>query len=352
MPCNRTGGVLGPVLRLTTRTCADHGAATVRRHSTRGDGVPGPRLSVIVLAWNNLHLTQACVASLRATTEVPYELIVVDNGSQDGTADWARDAADVPVLLPENLGFARGMNAGLQAASGDAVAFVNNDTVWPGGWALPLLEQLDDPSIGIVAPAVTAAGNPVTVRDAPGHDVIRFDPFAELPSGVAYVMRTSDARALGGFDERYRLAMSEDLDLLFTCWVNGLDVVLDTRVLVEHELHASLEQLEEERASLWRDNLDVFLERWTTVQPQDVARLPRTATELIERNCRHARAAATWLARQDRIRSELHDAQEQRVQRIRDRCDERLDELRTQIRELRAAEHSGPLRRLAHRLRG
>lgn len=309
-------------------------------------------ISIIVLAWDQLALTQACVASLRATTDVAHELVIVDNGSAPDAAEWARTAADVAVLNTSNLGFARGMNAGLEAASGEIVAFVNNDTVWPDGWAQPLLEHLEDPTVGIVAPAVTAAGNPVTVRDAPSDEIVRFDPFAELPSGVAYLMRTADARALGGFDERYRLAMSEDLDLLFTCWVNDLDVVLDTRVLVEHELHASLDQMEEDSAALWRDNLDVFLARWTTVQPHDVATLPGTTTEAVERNCRHARAAATWLARQDRIRSELQDAHEQRVQRIRDRCDQRLEELRSEIRELRAERRTGLLGRIARRLTG
>lgn len=313
--------------------------------------MPGLQLSVVVLAWNNLPLTQACVQSLRAGTDVDHELIVVDNGSQDGTPAWAEQAADVPVLLAENRGFAVGMNAGLEVAKGDVVAFVNNDTVWPEGWAEPLLEHFDDPGVGIVAPAVTAAGNPATVRDEPGDEVVRFDPFAELPSGVAYLLRTADARDLGGFDERYGLAMSEDLDLLFTCWVNDLDVLLDTRVLVEHELHASLDQLEDDRTVLWRDNLDRFLDRWTTVQPADVAMLPRTPDDMAERNCRHARAAATWLARQDHIRTEVNQAHEQRVQRIRAEAEQRYDEFRAQIRELRE-QQPGLLDKVRRRLGG
>lgn len=280
-----------------------------------GDGGGGgrPLVSLVVLAWDNLPLTQACVASLRTTTDVSYELIIVDNGSAPEAAAWARDNADVAVLHEENLGFARGMNAGLQAASGEVVAFVNNDTVWPEGWAGPLLEHFADPAapIGIVAPAVTAAGNPVTVRDAPGDEVLTLDPFSALPSGVAYLMRTAVVRELGGWSERYDTAMGEDLDLCFTCWANGLDVVLDTRVLVHHELHATLEDKLPERDALFRRNLDRFLETWTTTTGDGIGRLGRTGDEAFADGLAHARAGATWLQRLDterrRHRQELRE---------------------------------------------
>lgn len=263
-----------------------------------------PLVSLVVLAWDNLPLTQACVGSLRATTDVPYELIVVDNGSAPEAAAWARDHADVAVLHEENLGFARGMNAGLQAASGKVVAFVNNDTTWPDGWSAPLLEHFrGDGPVGIVCPAVDAAGNPVTVRDEPGSEVIVLDPFSALPSGVAYLMRTEVARALGGWTERYDVAMSEDLDLCFTCWVNRLDVVIDTRVLVHHELHATLDaKLGAERVELWRQNLDRFLEVWTTTDGTGIGRLPDMSDTAFARELAHARAAATWLERLDAAR--------------------------------------------------
>ncbi len=67
-----------------------------------------PLLSIVVLNWNALDLTRTCVASLRSTTDVDYELVIVDNGSEPEVAAWVKDAADVPVLLPENLGFAPG----------------------------------------------------------------------------------------------------------------------------------------------------------------------------------------------------------------------------------------------------
>lgn len=265
-----------------------------------------PVVSLVVLAWDQLPLTRACVASLRATTDVPHEVVVVDNGSAPEAAAWARDHADVAVLHDENLGFAAGMNAGLEVARGEVVAFVNNDTVWPPGWTGPLLGHLlADEEVGIVVPAVTAAGNPFSVRDEPGQEVVRVDPFAALPSGVAYLLRTDVARALGGWTDRYELAMSEDLDLLFTTWANGLHVVLDTRVLVEHVLHATLDDADGlDRSALWRDNLDRFLAFWTATDGEGVGRLPSTDDDTFTAGLAHARAAAAWLARLDDARTE------------------------------------------------
>ena len=203
-----------------------------------------PHLSLVVLAWNKLELTRRCVDSIRSGTHGEYELILVDNGSTDGGAEYATEAADKAVINPENLGFAAGNNSGLVVATGTYVAFINNDTVLPPRWDVSLTEILDtEPQAGMVLPAVTAAGNPVTVRTEPGETVEALLPFGEFPSGVVVVLRRSQIEALGGWNEGYERASGEDLDLAFTVWAHGLDVVLDSRVLVEHASQASMKDV-------------------------------------------------------------------------------------------------------------
>ena len=92
------------------------------------------------LAWDNLLYTQQFVESVRRNTDVAYELVIVDNGSEWEAANYAAAAADQSVLNDSNLGFAAGMNQGLAVARGRYVAFCNNDTVLPPGWAGHLLE--------------------------------------------------------------------------------------------------------------------------------------------------------------------------------------------------------------------
>lgn len=255
-----------------------------------------PDLSLVVLAWDNLELTKRCVASLRQHTHGSHELILVDNGSSDGTDEFARTAAHIAVINESNLGFAAGMNTGLDRASGEFVAFINNDTEFPPDWNRPLLETLGiNPGAGIVLPAVTKAGNPVSVRDAPGDSTTILVPFAELPSGVVYLIRREIINSLGGWNEDYEKASSEDLDLVFRVWAHGLDVILDERVLVEHESQASVRHLED-RKTLYRQNLEQFLDTW-----EDPGNHERLLDSVDDRefvcNLARAQTAVIWIRR-------------------------------------------------------
>lgn len=261
-----------------------------------------PALSIIILSWDNQPLTERCVASLRSHTDVPHEIIIVDNGSEAATAAWVEATADVAICNPDNRGFAAGMNQGLGVAQGRFVAFVNNDTAFPSGWAQPVLAPLEEARVGISVPAVTAAGNPVTVRQEPGVAVVELEPFGHLPSGVVYVMRTDVVRRLGGWNESYVTASAEDLDLAFTVWANDLAVVLVESVLVEHVGRATVKTKLPDRFALYRANLDQFLERWSG--DENIVRLDECPAEIHRRNRAAGRAAALWLERLIEARDE------------------------------------------------
>jgi glycosyltransferase involved in cell wall biosynthesis len=265
-----------------------------------------PDLSIVVLAWNQLDYTQRCVASIRSGTDVDYELIIVDNGSAEEAASFAGDAADVVILNDENRGFAVGMNQGLRAASGRYVAFVNNDTDLPAGWGSTLISTFEElPRAGIVLPAVTAAGNPFAVRSEPGVERVVVPRFRYLPSGVVYLMDRAVALDLGGWDERYEVASREDLDLMFTVWINDLDVILDERVLVEHASNVTAKAQLPDRAAIWRKNGDVFVDKWSNADRSSIGMLEHPDTDHVDDLLSQARTAAVWLGRvlatEDRI---------------------------------------------------
>lgn len=256
-----------------------------------------PVLSIVVLNWNNLALTQQCLESIRQHTDVPYELIVVDNGSEEpGSAGYIGQAADVAILNDHNAGFSAGFNQGLARARGEYVAFINNDTVLPSEWAGHLAQTLRErPEAGIVFPAVTAASNAVTVRQAPAERITLLPAFLEPPSGVALAMRTDQARALEGWDERYEIASGEDTDLCFKVWVNGLTTVLDERVLVQHVNKASSRNLPNQRAR-WAENRRLFLEKWTG-EEDGAPCLSSCPPGRFADNRAHARGVAFWMER-------------------------------------------------------
>jgi glycosyltransferase involved in cell wall biosynthesis/GT2 family glycosyltransferase len=254
-----------------------------------------PELSIVVLGWDNLEYTQRFVESARRHTDVDYELIVVDNGSEWEARNYARAAADHAVLNDRNLGFARGMNQGLGVARGKYVAFCNNDTILPELWASRLLEtaRLYDRA-GIVVPSLTAARSSVTVRSEPANRVEALAPFSAPPGAVVYVMNTDVMRNLGTWDEEYEIASGEDVDLAFAVWVNDLDIVYDQRVLVDHVGKGSAARLGDWR-TIWARNRQRFFEKWKG--DGDVPRLETCDPERYVRNRAIARSVAEWMER-------------------------------------------------------
>lgn len=137
------------------------------------------RVSVVVVSWNGLALTQRCLESLRGQVgpgdDLDVELVVVDNGSTDGTARALRDVPDVRlVALPTNTGFAGGVNAGVRATSGDVVVLLNNDAVAMPGFlralVAPLRAAADGGRVGATTGRVLLSGRFVPADAAAGDD--------------------------------------------------------------------------------------------------------------------------------------------------------------------------------------
>jgi GT2 family glycosyltransferase len=260
---------------------------------TRAAAPTEPELSVVVLAWDNLLYTQQFVESVRRETDVAYELVIVDNGSAWEAANYARVAADQVVLNETNLGFARGMNQGLSAARGRYVAFCNNDTVLPPGWAGHLLQTARcHPNAAIVVPAVSAARNLVNVRTAPGTDTEVLPPFSAPPAAIIYVMPAAVVRELGAWGEEYEIASGEDVDLAFKVWLNDRDIVYDQRVLVQHVMKGTASRLDDWQG-LWAKNRRRFLDKW--MGDGTAPRLAECDPERFARNREIARAVAGWM---------------------------------------------------------
>ena len=103
-------------------------------------GTQTPRVAVVIPNWNGIEDLQDCIGSLRTQIGVELEIMVVDNGSTDGSISWMQDERIPHIPLPSNLGFAPAVNLGFSATTADAVATVNSDTVLEPG----ALRQMHD----------------------------------------------------------------------------------------------------------------------------------------------------------------------------------------------------------------
>lgn len=127
------------------------------------------RISLITVNYNTRECLDELLASIRNQTRQPDEVILVDNGSSDGSVEFLSQAHGwVKVVpLPTNRGFAAGANAGVNAATGDLIALVNSDVVLDERWLEKLNEALErDPTVGAVVPKVYWYGSDRVLEQA------------------------------------------------------------------------------------------------------------------------------------------------------------------------------------------
>ncbi|MBY0274505.1 glycosyltransferase family 2 protein [Candidatus Binatia bacterium] len=218
-------------------------------------------LSVVVVSWNGAAYLGACLNAVRGAGR---ELIVVDNGSRDGSTALVRERhGDVRLLVNDaNLGYARAANRGLRAAHGRYVLFLNPDAIVSEEAIAAARAVLDDrPGVGLVGVAQRGRNGSVipTVEPffslaalrRPSHRRVSA-PGGEGPveidwcHGAFFLGRREELLALGGYDERYFL-YAEDMDLCFRVHESGKSVVYLPQVSILHEGNAAGSKLLGER---------------------------------------------------------------------------------------------------------
>lgn len=224
-----------------------------------------PRVSVVVVTWNGRPLLERFLPSVLATDYPDLELVVADNASDDGTAEWLAEAHPEVVVVrhPENWLFARGNNAAVPRATGDVLCFLNNDVEVPSGWLAPLVAALDDSGVVAVQPKLLQHGDRQRFEyagasggflDAFGYPFTRGRLFDTLEAdrgqyddardvfwatGAALVVRRDVFEAAGGFDESFGMHM-EEIDLCWRLQRAGGRVRVEPRSEVYHLGGASL----------------------------------------------------------------------------------------------------------------
>lgn len=217
-----------------------------------------PSATIVIPAWNEWALTRACLETLRPTLSLRDKVVVVDNGSVDGTAAGLQAYSWVQVVShPENLGFAAGCNAGAAVATGDVVVFLNNDTLLFARWLDGLLAPFADASVGATGPRSNFVSGPQLVEG------VDYDP--ERPAtisrfarawreehrsrttevqrlvGFCLAVRREHLEAVGGFDDSFGIGGAEDDDLCLRLIDAGHRLLITHESFVHHHGHRTFE---------------------------------------------------------------------------------------------------------------
>ena len=262
-----------------------------------------PRSSIVIVTYNQLVYTKACLATLLANTPVvpEYELIVVDNGSSDGTVEYLENLQEPRVRVVRNScnrGFAAAVNQGVTQARGEVVVLLNNDTLVASGWLDGLIRHLAEPTVGLVGPVTNSAPNESQieipyetyggfeefaarrVRDYAGHtsEISMLTMFCVALWHATYVR-------LGPLDERFSIGTFEDDDYSRRALGAGLRLVCAEDVFVHHFGQASFGELvpNGSYSALLARNRRLFEEKWHTTWQPHRHRPSREYDSLVER---------------------------------------------------------------------
>jgi len=213
-----------------------------------------PLVSIIVLNWNGLVYLEKCLQSLMCLTYPNYEVIVVDNGSSDGSSNMVkRKFKNVRLIINKtNLGFAKGNNVGIKASEGNLIVLVNNDVVVDPTWLSELVKAtVDSPKIGMTS-GIILQSKPSDVVWSAGKKIDAFtgiswrigygEKFKQLVkvedidyfSGCALLVKKQVMMKIGLLDEGY-FFYGEDADWSFCARRAGFDCEFAPLAMVWHE---------------------------------------------------------------------------------------------------------------------
>jgi GT2 family glycosyltransferase len=273
---------------------------------TGGDRLGSRRhdASIIVVAPDGLVFTRLCVESVLLDPEdYDLELLVVDNGSTDGTREYLaalseRDSRVRVLRNEDDRGFGVAVNQGLEVAVGEVLVVLNNDTIVPPGWLSRLVPHLERPMIGLVGPTTNRCGNEAEV-DAPysryGEMVQLAARRADEHAGVAFdidvatlfcaAMRRDVYEHVGCLDERFEVGLFEDDDYSARVRAAGCRVVCAEDVFVHHFGEASLGKLvpDGRHAEIFEANKARFEAKWEVTWQPHVRRPNAWYRDLVER---------------------------------------------------------------------
>ena len=211
-----------------------------------------PRVSVVVVNYNGRIFLDRCLSSLMECTYPNFEVIMVDNASEDDSVIYvSRNFPSVKIERSEvNLGYAGGCNRGACVAKGDFIVFMNSDVEVSKGWLNALVEICSGPDVAVCGGKILIEGLQSRLYSAGGTlnlfsvpvdrglfetDREQFDKSEDVAyiSGAAMMVDKKILGMLGGFDSSF-FAFCEEVDLCLRAWISGYRVVYTPSSVVYH----------------------------------------------------------------------------------------------------------------------
>lgn len=235
--------------------------------------------SIVLLSYNNLEYTKACIESIKAFTKKgTYEIIVVDNNSDSETVEWLKLQDDLTCIFNNfNAGFPGGCNIGISKAKGDNILLLNNDTIVTNNWLENLLSALySKESIGAVGAVTNSCSNFQTIpckyssidemfEFAKQHNISNSNLWEERDRliGFCLLIKREVLNKVGLLDEQFFPGNFEDDDWCLRIRLADYKLLLCKDTFIHHFGSTSFSQEGAAKMkSLLETNAKKFMEKW------------------------------------------------------------------------------------------
>lgn len=242
-------------------------------------------VDLVVISFNTRQMVLDCLHSIRANTPEPHHIILVDNGSRDGTVEAVRQLGwqDMSIVANAgNVGYAKACNQGIYASRSPYIVLLNSDVVLTPGWLRPLIECIQgDERIAVVGPKMVDRAGRITGAGIVGTNAQHYPRGLLEPdrsgmydeqedcisvSGAAYLIRRDLLATLGMFDEHYFFYF-EETDYSFQARSQGFRVVYCPRSKIYHMMGRSCQDHAYLRALFERSERH-FRRKWAHVMTE------------------------------------------------------------------------------------
>lgn len=203
-----------------------------------------PFISVVVCSYNGSRTIRDCCEGLQKLVYPNFEVIIVDDGSSDETAAIAREYS-FKVVRTENRGLSNARNTGMEVATGEIIAYLDDDAIPDTHWLTYLAAAfMNSDHAGIGGPNIAPSGDgqiAECISNAPGNPnhVLLSDQEAEHIPGCNMAFHKSALQAIGGFDPQFRLA-GDDVDICWRLQQNGWTLGISPGAMVWHHRRNSI----------------------------------------------------------------------------------------------------------------
>jgi GT2 family glycosyltransferase/glycosyltransferase involved in cell wall biosynthesis len=261
------------------------------------------KTSIIILTYNNLSYTKKCLKSIRDYTDKNiYELIVIDNNSQDGTVEWLKSQENIKTIFNcKNMDFAKGCNQGINIASGDNILLLNNDVVVSHNWLDNLLNCLySNDNIGAVGPLTNNCSNFQSI-DISYNNLDEMHYFAKNFNisdsskweerlrliGFCMLIKKEVVDKIGLLDELFTPSRYEDDDYSLRIRNEGYRLYLCKDTFIHHYGSITSNANPDENIKIMKLNRQKFINKWN-IDPYNIIEIRKDITSLIKQSKQEA----------------------------------------------------------------